>query len=102
MWFRHSMNIVQQLMPIYNTTVHKNKSFVAFNVFVRALKVKNNNTPLGRGAESISKNCNYTFLNSCTLFTSLLPCKLTVSISPPSRRRRRAVTAVKMATSLTT
>ena len=27
-----SMSIAQQLMPIYNTTVHKNKSTVALNV----------------------------------------------------------------------
>ena len=25
MWFKHSMSIAQQLIPIYNTTVHKNK-----------------------------------------------------------------------------
>ena len=29
MWFNHSMSIAQ---PIYNTTVHKNKSIVALNV----------------------------------------------------------------------
>ena len=32
MWFKHSMSIAQQLIPIYNTTVHKNKSTFAFNV----------------------------------------------------------------------
>ena len=32
MWFKHSMSITQQLMPIYNTTAHKNKSTVALNV----------------------------------------------------------------------
>ena len=32
MWFNHSMSIAQQLMPIYNTTVHKNKSTAALNV----------------------------------------------------------------------
>ena len=32
MLFRHIMSIAQQLMPIYNTTVHKNKSNVAFNL----------------------------------------------------------------------
>ena len=30
--FRHSMSIAQQLMPIYNTTVYKNKVNVAFNL----------------------------------------------------------------------
>ena len=28
---KHSMSIAQQLIPIYNTTVHKNKSNVALN-----------------------------------------------------------------------
>ena len=32
MLFRHSKSIEQQLIPIYNTTVHKNKSNVALNV----------------------------------------------------------------------
>jgi len=32
MLFRHSMSIAQQLMPIYNTTVHKNKLNVALNL----------------------------------------------------------------------
>ena len=32
MWFKHSMSIVHQLVPIYNTIVHKNKSYVALNV----------------------------------------------------------------------
>ena len=31
MWFKHSMSIAQQLIPIYNTTVRKNKSYGAFN-----------------------------------------------------------------------
>ena len=26
MWFKDSMSIAQQVMPIYNTTTHKNKS----------------------------------------------------------------------------
>ena len=29
MLFRHNMSIAQQLIPIYNTNVHKNKSTVA-------------------------------------------------------------------------
>ena len=32
MWFKHSMSIAQQLIPIYNTTVHKNKSKVTINL----------------------------------------------------------------------
>ena len=33
MLFRHSMSITQQLIPIYNTTVHKNnKTINDFNV----------------------------------------------------------------------
>ena len=32
MWFKHSMSIAQKLLPIYNTTVHKNMSYVALNV----------------------------------------------------------------------
>ena len=31
MLFQYSMSIAQQLMPIYNTTVHKNKINVALN-----------------------------------------------------------------------
>ena len=31
MWFKHSVSIEQQLIPIYNTTVHKNKTNVALN-----------------------------------------------------------------------
>ena len=30
--FQHSMSIAQQLIPIYNTTVHNSKSYVALNV----------------------------------------------------------------------
>ena len=32
MLFEHIMSIPQQLIPIYNTTVHNNKSDVALNV----------------------------------------------------------------------
>ena len=32
MFFRQSMSITQQLTPIYNTTVNKNKIIVALNV----------------------------------------------------------------------
>ena len=32
MWFKHSVSNAQQLIPIYNTTVYKNKSYVALNV----------------------------------------------------------------------
>ena len=32
MWFKHIMSIAQQLIPIYNTDVHKNNIFVALNV----------------------------------------------------------------------
>ena len=32
MLFRRSMSIAQQLMPIYNTTLHKNKTNVALNL----------------------------------------------------------------------
>ena len=31
-WLKHSMSITQQLIAIYNTTVHKNKSYAALNV----------------------------------------------------------------------
>ena len=33
MWFKHSMSLAQQLMPIYNTTVHKNMTNVAFRIW---------------------------------------------------------------------
>ena len=33
MWFKRSMSIAQQLITIYNSTVHKNKSYAAVNVF---------------------------------------------------------------------
>ena len=42
MRFKHSMSIVQQLIPFYNTTVHKNKSTVALNCLWHKLK-----TPTG-------------------------------------------------------
>ena len=32
MWFKHNMSIAQQLIPVYNTTVRKNKCSVALNV----------------------------------------------------------------------
>ena len=32
MWFKYSMSTAHQLMPIYNMTVHKNKSNVALNL----------------------------------------------------------------------
>ena len=32
MWFKHSMIITKQLIPIYNTNMHKNKSIFALNV----------------------------------------------------------------------
>ena len=39
MWFKHSKSIAQQLIPIYNTTVHKNKNSVAPNVaIIRAIR----------------------------------------------------------------
>ena len=34
MLFRHSISIAQQIMPIYNTTMHKNKINVALNLNV--------------------------------------------------------------------
>ena len=37
MFFRHSMSIAHQLMPIYNTTVIKNKSNVALNKYYLSL-----------------------------------------------------------------
>ena len=48
MLFLHSMSIAQQLIPIYNTTVHKNKSYVALNVAnVFVPQVKDTNMPQG-------------------------------------------------------
>ena len=43
MWFKHSMSITQQLIPIYNITVQKNKTNVALNV-VNCLCRKLNDT----------------------------------------------------------
>ena len=41
MWFKHSMSIAQQLITIYNTTMHKNKSNVALNVaYVRVINYR--------------------------------------------------------------
>ena len=41
MWFKHIMSIAQQLMPIYNTIVHKNKSTIDLNVAnVRAISYR--------------------------------------------------------------
>ena len=58
MWFKHSMSmsIVQQLIPIYNTTVHKNKTnYVALNV-VNCLchKLNDTNSPLGQTCLSVT------------------------------------------------
>ena len=51
MWFKHSMSIAQQLIPIYNTTVHKNKTIVALNVVnCFCHKLNDTNRPLGRSA----------------------------------------------------
>ena len=40
MWLKHSMSIAQQLMPIYNTTVPKNRNAVALNVATSVPKLK--------------------------------------------------------------
>ena len=32
MFYKYSMSIAQQLMPIYNIIVHKNKSNIALNI----------------------------------------------------------------------
>ena len=58
MWFKHSMSIAQQLMPIYNTTLHKNKITVALNMAnVPAISYKTPNMPQG-GRVANSKNVN--------------------------------------------
>ena len=46
MRFKHSMSITQQLIPIYNTTVHKNKSNVVLNV-IKLLVPRDPNRPKG-------------------------------------------------------
>ena len=49
MWFKQSMSIAQQLIPIYNITVHKTKSYIALNVVKLFVpKVKNTNRPQGQ------------------------------------------------------
>ena len=46
MLFKHSMSITQQLIPIYNTTVHKKKNNVAPNLAELFLpQVKETNRP---------------------------------------------------------
>ena len=46
---RHSMSIAQQLMPIYNTTVHKNKINVALNLMRLTVGCyETSNRPQGR------------------------------------------------------
>ena len=47
MWFKHSMSIAQQLNPIYNTTVHKNKTNVAL-INCLCHKLNDTNRSLGR------------------------------------------------------
>ena len=47
MLFQHSMSITQQLMPIYNITVHKNLSIVALNV-AKLLVLLDTNMPQGQ------------------------------------------------------
>ena len=49
MLFRHSMSIGQQLMPIYNTTVHKNKLNIALNVVNCCVFMKTPTGHKGRG-----------------------------------------------------
>ena len=53
MWFKYSMSIAQQLIPIYNTTVHKNKTNVALNV-VKLFVPKVNQHQQATGAETPS------------------------------------------------
>ena len=50
MWFKHSMSIAQQLIPICNITVQKNKGYIALNV-VNCLchKLNKTNSPRGEG-----------------------------------------------------
>ena len=44
MWFKHIMSIAQQLIPIYNTTVHKIKSIFALNMAEHSLLMINSST----------------------------------------------------------
>ena len=39
MWFKHSMNIAQQLMPIYNITVHEKKVNVTKPLVLQELNI---------------------------------------------------------------
>ena len=42
MLFRYSMTITQQLMPIYDSTMHKNKTTIALNVAKTVGAMKHN------------------------------------------------------------
>ena len=50
----HSMSMAQQLIPIYNTTMHMSRCNVAFNNVAKLfmLQVKDTNIPQGRVVSS--------------------------------------------------
>ena len=56
MLFLHSMSIAQQLMPIYNTTVHKNKNKVALNLMWLTVGW-DISRPQGQGSDHIADFC---------------------------------------------
>ena len=47
MWFKHSMSIAQQLIPVFNTTVHKTKRVLLPLMWLNCLcyKLKDTNRP---------------------------------------------------------
>ena len=63
MWFKHSMSIAPQLIPIYNTTVHKNKRFMLPLMWLNCLCHKLTK-PTGGQEEIILKN----FLCDCVKY----------------------------------
>ena len=57
MLFRHSMSIEQQLMPIYNTTMHKNKLNLAlYLMWLTVGCYETSNRPQGRGHSQSVEN----------------------------------------------
>ena len=66
MWFKHSMSIAQQLIPIYNITVHKNKEWCCPKC---ACLCHNLTTPTGHeGGVQRCKHNDTTTTYTCTLF----------------------------------
>ena len=55
MLFRQRISITKQLIPIYNTTVHKNMIIIALNV-TKLLALQDTNIPQGEKIQKINSD----------------------------------------------